>query len=71
MGYSRKKSKNGRRRMRNSFRKNKSKKGGCSCRKKRMSKSRKLYGGDCTTTMGDLNKPIFDYTTSDLPYGVV
>ena len=68
MGYSRKNSKKGRRRTRNSFSKKSRvnrKRGGCSCKKRR---PRKLYGGESATQMPDLNKPIYDYTTSPVPY---
>ena len=70
MGYSRKRSKNGRRRMRNSFSKksNTRKRGGCACKSRRMRKPRRMRGGDCTTEMPDLNGPIYDYTTSLTPY---
>ena len=61
MGYSRKNSKMGRRRMRKTFSKKKRltrKRGGCGCSKQK--------GG--TTQMPDLNKPIYDYATSVAPY---
>ena len=68
MGYTRKKFKRGRRRMRNSFSKknNSRKRGGCPCKKKRT--QNKMTGGNCTTETQDLNGPIYDYTTSLTPY---
>ena len=73
MAYSRKNCKKGRRKMRNSFSKKNSnknvnrKRGGCSmC--KRKSRKTKIYGGDCTTAMTDLNAPIYERNTSTLPY---
>ena len=74
MGYSRKNCKKGRRKMRNSFsKKNSNKKvnrrrGGCSMCKRKSRKSRKIYGGECTTEMTDLNTPIYERNTSMLPY---
>jgi hypothetical protein len=70
MGYTRKKFKKGRRRMRKTFSKKNRfsrKRGGCPCTKKR-TQNKMTGGGDCTSTINDLNTPIYDRVTSMVPY---
>lgn len=72
MGYSstRKKFKMGRRRMRKTFSKKRRltrKRGGCPCTKKRP-QNKMTGGGDCTSTINDLNTPIYERVTSMIPY---